>query len=41
MDSENKEVEITNPETTSRNILLTDENYSNLPITNGDITFTN
>ena len=41
MDSDNKEVEITNPEATSRNILLTDANYSNLPITDGDITFTN
>ena len=41
MDSENKEIEIINPEATSRNIILNDANYSNYPISDGDITFKN
>ncbi len=41
MDSENKEIEIINPEATSRNIILNDANYPNYPISDGDITFKN
>ena len=41
MDGENKEIEISNPEATSRNISLTDANYPNYPISDGDITFKN
>ncbi len=41
MNSENKVLNITNPEAASRNILLTDKNYPNYPISDGEITFKN
>lgn len=41
IDSENKEIEIINPEATSRNIILNDAKYPNYPISDGDITFKN
>ena len=34
-------IEVENPVGATRTITLTDENYSNLPISTGSITFTN
>lgn len=41
MDSESKEIEIINPEATSRNIISNDANYPNYSISDVDITFKN
>ncbi len=41
MDGENKEIEISNPKATSRNISLIDANYSNYPISEKNLTFKN
>ena len=40
-DGENKEIEISNPKATSRNISLIDANYSNYPISEKNLTFKN
>lgn len=41
MGGENKEIEISYPKATSRNISLTDGNYLNYPISDKNITFKN